>query len=102
MNCLFKKTLLVEGVFVRCRFFKGRRENGLFKPGRENRKTNYDIGDWSKENIKAFFDDEGWTGIQVTRFALVGDLGRSIHVSNGWKEKGGVMVWLGLTLSSEL
>ena len=50
-------------------FLGGRHDNGLFKPVREDAfKAGeiYDIGNWSKENIKAFLDNESWTGVQVT------------------------------------
>ena len=47
-------------MFIKCMFLKKMLDNGLCG-GRD-----YGIGNWSKENIKAFFDDEGWAGIQVT------------------------------------
>ena len=61
--------VVFEGVFVKCRFFKDRHDNGLFKPVRENTFTEekvYDIGDWSEEDIKVFVDDKSRVVIQVT------------------------------------
>ena len=44
-------TVVFKGVFIKCRFFQERRDNGLFKPVREDPFTEgeiYDIGGWSE------------------------------------------------------